>query len=97
MGLGLLQPTSAAAVDFGFGSLGEFEWEGSKAEDATAKGVDALFVRPLAAIRVAVGAVFMVPASLFAAPGGRETLDAAYEVLLEQPIEYAFRRELGDF
>ncbi|HPG28398.1 MAG: hypothetical protein H6748_00370 [Spirochaetaceae bacterium] len=72
-------------------------FEGSAAEDVLAKGVDVLIVRPLAALRVAVGAVFMAPAALFAAPSGREGLDGAYEVLLEEPIDYAFVRELGEF
>lgn len=76
---------------------GAFEWEGSAAEENSAKAADALLVRPFAALRVVLGAVLMVPASIFSAPGGRENFDTAYEVLLELPIEYAFRRELGDF
>ncbi len=72
-------------------------FEGSAAEDVIAKGLDALVIRPLGAARVVIGAVFLVPASLFSSPGGLDSLRAAYEVLLEEPIEYAFMRELGDF
>jgi hypothetical protein len=72
-----------------------WKWEGSKAEDVTAKGLDAVVIRPLAVARVALGAVLMIPASLFSAPSGREGFDSSYEVLLEVPMEYAFDRPLG--
>lgn len=87
MTLSLLQPGVAAA----------FEWEGSRAEDATAKAVDAVLIRPLAAVRVVVGAVFLVPAAFFASPGGMEGWQGAYDVLFDAPVEYAFKRDLGDF
>jgi hypothetical protein len=73
------------------------EWEGSKAEDITAKVLDAVIVRPLAVARVAVGAAFMIPSAVFAWPGGREGIDTAYEVLIAGPAEYAFDRKLGEF
>ncbi len=72
-------------------------FEGSAAEDMIAKGLDAVLVRPLAAARVVVGAAFLVPASLFASPGGMDSVRAAYEVLVDEPVEFAFKRELGDF
>jgi len=72
-------------------------FEGSKTEDVMAKGLDALLVRPLGAVRVVVGAAFLIPASLLASPGGMESVRAAYEVLVDEPVEFAFRRELGDF
>jgi len=71
-------------------------FEGSATEDVIAKGLDAVLIRPLAAARVVVGAVFLIPASLFAWPGGMDSISAAYEVLVDEPVEYAFRRELGD-
>ncbi len=71
-------------------------FEGSATEDAIAKGLDAVLIRPLAAARVVVGAAFLIPASLFASPGGLDSIRAAYEVLVDEPVEYAFRRELGD-
>jgi len=73
------------------------EWEGSAAEDAVAKGVDALIVRPLASARVVIGALLLIPAALLASPSGMEGLDAAYDILVAQPMEYAFDREIGDF
>ena len=74
-----------------------WRWEGSKAEEITAKTVDLLVVRPLATARVAAGAVLMIPASLMASPSGREGIDGAYEVLLEEPSAYAFTRPIGEF
>jgi len=73
------------------------EWEGSAAEDAVAKGVDALIVRPLASARVVVGALLLIPAVILASPSGKEGIDIAYDTLLAEPMEYAFDRELGDF
>ena len=72
-------------------------WEGTAAEDVTAKVVDAVLVRPLAAVRVAVGVALFLPASLLASPGGREGISISFGVLIDAPIEYAFERELGDF
>lgn len=72
-------------------------WEGSRGEDILAKGVDALIVRPLASARVVVGAVMFLPAALLASPSGQEGFDAAYDTFIQEPMEYAFQRELGDF
>ena len=62
-----------------------------------AKAHDALIIRPLATVRVIIGAVFMIPASVFSAPSGMEGLQASYDTLIDAPVEYAFRRPLGDF
>ena len=78
-------------------SAAAWEWDGSAVEDVAAKVVDAVIVRPLAAARVAVGAVFFVPGSLLASPSGKEGISSAYDVLIAAPMEYAFDRELGDF
>ena len=75
----------------------EFKWEGSKAEDVTAKSLDVLIVRPLASARVLVGAAMLIPAAILSSPSGREGFDGAYDVLLSEPMEYAFDRELGEF
>jgi hypothetical protein len=72
-------------------------WEGSQAERIVASGLDAVLVRPLAAIRVVMGAMFFLPASLLAAPSGREGFSGAYEIFLQEPANYAFTRELGEF
>ena len=73
------------------------EFEGSKAEQVLASGFDAVLVRPIAAARVVVGAMFFLPATFISAPSGREGFDGAYDVFLAEPIEFAFRRELGEF
>lgn len=85
----------AAAVDW----LPEtdFEWEGSSAQRAAATGIDVLMVRPLAAARVIVGSLIFIPTAAMASPMGREGISAAYEVLIELPVEYAFEREIGEF
>ena len=44
-----------------------------------------------------VGALMIAPAMLLAAPSGKEGINGAYDTLLAEPIEYAFKRELGDF
>ncbi|MFK7898784.1 MAG: hypothetical protein AB8G23_23325 [Myxococcota bacterium] len=74
-----------------------WEWEGSEAERITATGLDAAFVRPLAAIRVVMGAMFFLPASVLASPSGREGITGAYDIFLAEPMEYVFKRELGEF
>ena len=90
---------SLAAASLLFGALpsAAFEWEGSEAETATAKSVDALIVRPLASMRVIIGSLLFLPAALLASPSGREGIDGAYDTLIGEPMEYAFDRELGDF
>lgn len=72
-------------------------FEGSKAERIIATGVDAVLVRPIAAIRVVIGGIFFLPASLLASPTGREGISGAYDIFLVEPIDYAFRRKLGEF
>ncbi len=88
---------NAASEQGWWDSFTSWDWEGSKAEAATAKGLDALIVRPLASARVLIGGVLFLPAAALASPGGREGIDGAYDVLLSEPMEYAFERELGDF
>jgi len=75
------------------------DWESSKkkAAEVSAKALDAIVVRPLATIRVIVGAAMMVPSSILLAPSGREGYETAYDVLVVAPMDYAFRRELGSF
>jgi hypothetical protein len=72
-------------------------WDGETVEKNSSKAFDAILVRPLATVRVVVGAVLFVPASLFASPSGREGIGGAYDVLIGSPIEYAFDRKLGEF
>lgn len=74
-----------------------WKFEGSRAEEISAKSLDILIVRPLATARFAAGTVLMLPAMLLSSPMGREGFDGAYEVLMEEPAEYAFRRPIGEF
>jgi hypothetical protein len=69
---------------------------GNTAEEVTVKVIDAVVIRPIATVRVVVGAALFVPASLFSSPGGKESIGNAYDVLVAAPMEYAFDRKLGD-
>ncbi|HIE94639.1 MAG TPA: hypothetical protein EYQ83_17940 [Acidobacteria bacterium] len=53
-------------------------------------------VRPLAAIRFIFGALIFVPTFLISLPMGQEGFDGAYEIFIDDPIEYAFLRDIGD-
>jgi hypothetical protein len=75
----------------------DFRWEGSPAERVVAKGVDIVIVRPLSYLRLAVGAVLVIPAALLAAPNGREGVSETFDIFVVQPANYAFDRELGEF
>ncbi len=90
----LFAATSSSAA---FDSWSEFSWEGSAAERVTAQGIDAVIVRPISLVRAAIGMVFVLPAALFAAPGGQESIDEALEVFIVDPVNYVFRRKLGEF
>ena len=70
---------------------------GSRAEDVLAKTTDMFLVRPLSVLRFTAGVALFVPAAIFAAPGGGENVREVYDVLIENSVDYAFRRKLGDF
>jgi len=72
------------------------DWETSRGADVTASIVDLTIVRPLATIKVIVGALLFPPAALFSAPMGKEGIQGAYETLIEVPAEYAFKRDIGE-
>lgn len=82
-------------------------WEGSTAQKAISSGLDLTIVRPLAAIRVGIGSVLLVPASVLASPACavnlvrgescRPVFEAGYDVLVGEPAEFAFQREVGEF
>jgi hypothetical protein len=79
------------------GPADALEWDGSRAQDVTAKAVDLTLIRPVASIRVLVGGLLFVPAALIASPMGKEGIDGAMDVLVTAPAEYAFDREIGQF
>jgi hypothetical protein len=56
---------------------------------------DATIMRPSSALSIVVGAVFLVPASIMALPTGRSGVREAYDVFLGYPVDYTFRRPLG--
>jgi len=68
-----------------------------EAEDPS--GAEMMFdftvVRPMGIIATAVGCVFFVVSSPFAALGGN--IDEASEKLVKNPIAYTFKRPLGEF
>ncbi len=72
------------------------DWQTSRGADVTASIVDLTIVRPLATIKVIIGALMFPPAALFSAPMGMEGIQGAYETLIEIPAEYAFKRDIGE-
>lgn len=80
--------------------------DGSALETGAATAVDALLVRPLAAVRAAFGAALFVPAAVLVTPGCvgnairgdscRPIYEAPYDVLIGEPVNFAFEREMGD-
>ncbi len=78
----------ASALDLG--------WEGSRAQEVTSTTLDLVIVRPLATMRVIVGAGLFLPAALMSLPMGREGYEGAYDVFIGQPREYAFDRKMGE-
>jgi hypothetical protein len=83
-----------------------WDWDGSAAQKAVSTGLDAMIVRPLSAARAGIGSVLMVPASILASPACavnlargdscRPIYEAAYDVLVAEPAEYAFQRKMGE-
>lgn len=76
------------------------------AQQIVSTGIDMTVVRPLAALRAGIGAVLFVPAAILASPAcavnainGEDcgpVFEAPYEVLVGEPVEYAFNRKLGE-
>ena len=56
---------------------------------------DFAVVRPVGIVATAIGCVFFVLSSPFSALGGN--LDAAGEKLVKDPVDYTFKRPLGEF
>jgi len=77
-----LAPSSAIAEDDG----------GPTTADRT---FDAIVLRPLGAMGVVLGAALMIPAALFTAPGGEESLDNAYDVFVRTPLDDLINAPLG--
>jgi hypothetical protein len=67
-----------------------------RSADIGYKIFDAVLLRPVGAIGVLVGAVYLVPASLMALPDGRENVSDAYDYFLGDSLYDTFRRPLGE-
>ena len=72
------------------------DWETSPAADVAASTLDLVIVRPLATVKVIVGAVIFVPAMIVSLPMMGEGISGAYETMIEVPAEYAFDRKIGE-
>ncbi|MBY0400466.1 hypothetical protein K2X89_09245 [Myxococcota bacterium] len=87
-------------------SHAEWAWEGSLGQRIVSTGLDLTIVRPLAAVRAVIGSAIFVPAAVMASPAcavnlinGAEcgpAFEAPYDVLVSEPVDYAFRRKMGD-
>jgi len=61
------------------------------------RSYDVLILRPLHIAATVVGFGFFVPAALLSAPGGKDNIVQAWEMLVQTPGEAAFKRPLGEF
>lgn len=59
--------------------------------------VDAVIVRPFAAVGTAVGAILFVPAAALSAPGGMQAIRNAADHFVLIPWDYVVNRPLGEF
>jgi hypothetical protein len=62
-----------------------------------AVGFDAVLLRPIGFVATVVGASLFLPAALVSAPGGRDSIQEAWELFVLVPGKYVFQRPLGDF
>jgi len=58
---------------------------------------DVAVMRPIAAVTLAVGSGLFVPAAVMTAPGGRETLEEAFELFILVPGKNLWEKPLGEF
>jgi hypothetical protein len=63
----------------------------------SSKLFDCTVLRPFGFVGVLVGGALMVPATVLAAPGGVENIEAAYDAFLVSQVDFTFRRPLGEF
>ena len=80
-----------AAMEMGNGGVYVFQTEPS----AAAMIGDALVVRPVSLVGLGVTSLVFLIGWPFAAAGGNE--DMAKEKLLHDPVQFTFKRPLGDF
>ena len=70
---------------------------GPELEDQFARGFDAVILRPLGFVSLVVGAAAFVPAAIMSSPGGRPSVETAFDVFVRTPKDSVFERSLGDF
>jgi len=73
-------------------------WAAPSAAVAAEPGMivyDVVIVRPLAAVHTLVGAIFFIPAGLFAWPSG--TVEETFLTFVGAPTVDLYRRPLGEF
>ncbi len=56
-----------------------------------------VILRPLGLVAAAVGAVLFVPAAILTAPGGRDSIEEAWDLFVLVPGKFVFERPLGEF
>jgi hypothetical protein len=70
---------------------------GSAAPSGFAVGFDAVLLRPIGFVATVIGTGLFLPAALVSAPGGRDSVQEAWELFVLVPGKYVFERPLGDF
>ena len=73
----------------------EEAWYAAPARYGT-MGFDAVVLRPLAVLGLAGGSALFVPAAVMASPGGRDSIEEAWERFVILPGEQVWGRPLGD-
>lgn len=58
---------------------------------------DVAVLRPFDFLGFVVSTAAFVPAAVMTAPGGRSSIEEAFDILVVEPYEVVFQRPLGDF
>ncbi len=69
----------------------------SDAPNFGSKLFDCMVLRPFGFATALVGGAFFLPAALLASPNGADGIKGASEVFVASPVEYTFKRPLGEF
>lgn len=88
-----LAPVSALAMGDKMGETDVFVFRGQPSGEAMIG--DALIVRPVSLVCLGVSSLVFLIGWPFAAAGGNQ--DQAKQTLLKDPVQYTFKRPLGDF
>lgn len=66
-----------------------------KEASAGSMAADAIVMRPIGIISIALGFTFFVVSSPFSALGGN--IDKAWDSMVKKPVKFTFKRPLGEF